>query len=102
MKPSNWRKFYGYRPSRSLNWKPYRVSQTAEHDYLNWLRAKYGFATRAEAMEHVNRTQRPCGLIGAHHFAGEPSVLAPKPPAIPQLPRILTAVRLLPWKAVEA
>lgn len=99
MKPTNWRIFYGYRPSRSLNWSHYRLKGTIEHDYREWLRATYNL-TQHEAEERIAK-QKPCGLISAHHFAGEPLFVVKPPPAAPALPRILSAIRILPWTAID-
>lgn len=76
MKPTNWRTYYGYRPSRSLVWREYRVSgKDAGTEYFEWLCRERGLDPD-QARERI-LAQSPCGIIKAE-YAPEPVQLVVK------------------------
>lgn len=66
----------GYKPP-SLSWKPYRLNDTAENEYIQWLAKERGW-TKDEAYQYAY--SQPHGrILEAQFFGSTPSYEKPKP-----------------------
>ncbi len=100
IKPSNWRAYFGYRPSTSLTWQPYRINDgTIERDYLNWLMADRDW-NHAEAKAYIDAMDRRT-LISQHTYSGQPEFLAVPAPKLSRLDKLLADIRGLTLDRLE-
>lgn len=97
MKPTNWRQFFGYRPSRSLS-MPARADCGA---YVDWLVAECGGdrqAAQARIARQHELMKRP--LVVAT-FGRASEFEAPAKAKADPVARVLAAIGKLPWPALE-
>lgn len=100
-KPRNWREFFGYRPSRALTWRAYRLRDCAEVEYRRWLHRERGLdGAEIEAViaRQHELMRRP--LLQQHTYGPTLATVATKAAPDP-LPRMLTLIKKLPWPAIE-
>jgi hypothetical protein len=72
IKPTNWRTRYWHRPpSWAWNASDHKAPLELEREYLAWLAKARGFDSVQAAREHVNATQKPCGLLHVRHDGPE-------------------------------
>lgn len=99
-KPRNWRRYFSYRPSRSLNWTHYRLRDTAEMEYRRWLATERGM-TLSEADLYISKMDRRT-LIRAEHAPELPQyVEQPIKAGRDNVALLCAKIRKLDWAALE-